>query len=102
MFSDSQDADWETIAGYEVHAVDATPNERMAAETLADRGVLKAQQKEAVRYGHKYSWLVGLVQRGTSWVAPEDIQRISTSYNGYQGGGTTGQGVGATQPACRK
>jgi len=79
LFSDSQDADWERIAGYEVHAVDATPNERVAAETLADRGVLKAQQKEALRYGHKYSWLVRLVQGGTSWVAPEDIQRISTA-----------------------
>ena len=78
LFRDSQDTGWETIAGYEVHAVDATPNERMSAETLADRGVLKAQQKAAVRYGHKYSWLVRLVQRGTSWVAPEDIQRIST------------------------
>jgi hypothetical protein len=79
LFSDSQDAGWETIAGYEVHAIDATPQERMAAETLADRGVLKAQQKEPIRYGHKYSWLVRLVQRGTSWVAPEDIQRISTA-----------------------
>jgi len=79
LFNRSQDTDWETIAGYEVHAIDATPNERMAAETLADRGVLKAQQKEAVRYGHKYSWLVRLVQRGTSWVAPEDIERIGTA-----------------------
>jgi hypothetical protein len=79
LFSDNQDPDWETIAGYEVHAVDATPNERMSAETLADRGVLKAQQKEAMRYGHKYSWLVRLVQCGTSWVAPEDLQRISTA-----------------------
>lgn len=78
LFSDSQDADWETIGGYEVHAIDATPNARMAAETLADRGVLKAQQKEAMRYGHKYSWLVRLVQRGTSWVAPEDMERIGT------------------------
>jgi hypothetical protein len=78
LFSDSQATDWDTIAGYEVHAIDATPNERMAAETLADRGVLKAQQKEPVRYGHKYSWLVRLVQRGTSWVAPEDIERIRT------------------------
>ncbi len=76
LFSSSQDADWETIAGYEVHAIDATPNERMAAETLEDRGALKAQQKEPVRYGHKYSWLVRLVQRGTSWVAPEDLERI--------------------------
>jgi len=51
----------------------------MSAETLADRGALKAQQKEAVRYGHKYSWLVRLVQSGTSWVAPEDVERISTA-----------------------
>lgn len=79
VFSNSQDENWETIAGYEIHAIDATPNERMAAETLADRGALKAQQKEAVRYGHKYSWLVRLVQRGTSWVAPEDVERIGTA-----------------------
>ena len=79
LFNSSQDTDWERIAGYEVHAIDATPNERMSAETLADRGVLKAQQKEAVHYGHKHSWLVRLVQRGTSWVAPEDIERISTA-----------------------
>jgi hypothetical protein len=79
VFSDSQDPAWETVAGYEVHAIDATPQERMSAETLADRGVLKAGQKEAVRYGHKSSWLVRLVQSGTSWVAPEDIERIGTA-----------------------
>lgn len=78
LLSNSQDANWEKIAGYEIHAIDATPNERMAAETLPDRGALKAQQKDPVRYGHKYSWLVRLVQSGTSWVAPEDIERIST------------------------
>ena len=79
LFNNSQDPDWETIAGYEIHAIDATPQERMSAETLADRGVLKAQQKDALRYGHKYSWLVRLVQSGTSWVAPEDIERIGTA-----------------------
>jgi hypothetical protein len=73
-----QPAESETIAGYEVYAVDATSNQRMAAETLPDRGALKAQQNEPVRYGHKYSWLVRLVQTGTSWVAPLDVQRIST------------------------
>lgn len=78
LFSDSQDADWDTIGGYEIHAIDATPHDRMAAETLEDRGVLKAQQKDPVRYGHKSSWLVRLVQGGTSWVAPEDIERIAT------------------------
>jgi hypothetical protein len=79
LFSDSQAADWETIGGFEIHAIDATPHERMSAETLEDRGALKAQQKEPVRYGHKSSWLVRLVQSGTSWVAPEDIERISTA-----------------------
>lgn len=79
LFNRSQDPDWETIAGYEIHAIDATPHERMSAETLADRGVLKAQQKDALRYGHKYSWLVRLVQSGTSWVAPEDLERIGTA-----------------------
>jgi hypothetical protein len=79
VFSNSQGENWETMAGYEIHAIDATPNERMAAETLEDRGALKAQQKEPVRYGHKYSWLVRLVQSGTSWVAPEDVERIGTA-----------------------
>lgn len=78
VLNNSQDESWEKIAGYEIHAIDATPNERMAAETLPDRGALKAQQKDPVRYGHKYSWLVRLVQSGTSWVAPEDIERVST------------------------
>ena len=89
LLSDSQDGDWETIGGYEVHAIDATPQERMSAETLPDRGALKTQQKEPVRYGHKYSWLVRLVQSGTSWVAPEDIERIGTD--------TTDTQVGAQQ-----
>lgn len=61
-----QDANWAKIAGYEIHAVDTPPNERMAAETLPDRGALKAQQKEPGRYGYKYSWLVRLAQSGTS------------------------------------
>jgi hypothetical protein len=78
LLNEKQSAEWETIAGYEVYALDATPNERMAAATLEDRGALKAQQKDAVRYGHKYSWLVRLVQTGTSWAAPLDIERIST------------------------
>lgn len=73
-----QPAESETIAGYEVYAVAVTPHERMAAETLPDRGAWKAQQKEPVGYGHKYSWLVRLVQAGTSWTAPLDVRRVST------------------------
>ncbi|MBI4315119.1 MAG: hypothetical protein HY872_00530 [Chloroflexi bacterium] len=73
-----QPAESETIAGYEVYAIDATANERVAVETLPDRGALKAQPNEPVRYGHKYSWLVRLVQSGASWAAPMDVERIST------------------------
>jgi len=79
LFKDSQDPAGQRSPDTKSMRWDATPNERMAAETLADRGVLKAQQKEVVRYGHKHSWLVRLVQSGTSWVAPEDIVRISTA-----------------------
>lgn len=79
----------ETIAGYEVYAVDATANEHEQAETLPDRGVLKSGKDEPTRYGHKYSWLVRLVNFGTSWVAPIDIERIETK--------TTDTKVAATQ-----
>jgi hypothetical protein len=68
----------ETIAGYKIYAVDATTNEHEQAETLPDRSVLKSSKNEPMRYGHKYSWLVRLIHFGTSWVAPVDIERIST------------------------
>ena len=71
--------DSERIAGYKVYAVDATANEHEAAETLPDRSVLKSSKAEPLRYGHKYSWLVRLIHFGTSWVAPVDIERISTA-----------------------
>jgi hypothetical protein len=70
--------DSETIAGYKVYAVDATPNEHEEAETLPDRSVLKASQSESLRYGHKYSWVARLIRFGTSWAAPVDVERIST------------------------
>jgi hypothetical protein len=70
--------DSETIAGHKVYSVDATANEHKQAETLPDRSVLKSSKDEPMRYGHKYSWLVRLIHFGTSWVAPVDIERIST------------------------
>jgi hypothetical protein len=81
-----QPADTEQIAGFEIYAQDTTPNERAEAETLEDRGSLKAQKDEPVRYGHKYSWLVRLVTWGTSWVAPVDVQRVATSATDSQVG----------------
>jgi hypothetical protein len=71
-------ADSETMAGYKVYATDATANEHEQAETLPDRSVLKSKQKDPIRYGHKYSWLVRLLNFGASWVAPVDIERIGT------------------------
>lgn len=82
-----QPADAEKIAGFEIYAEDTTPNERSEAETLEDRGSLKAQKDEIVRYGHKYSWLVRLVNWGSSWVAPVDVQRVETSLSDSQVGG---------------
>ncbi len=78
LLPDCMPDDSETIAGYKVYAVDATANEHQQAETLPDRSVLKSSQAEPVRYGHKYSWLVRLINFGTSWVAPVDIERIDT------------------------
>lgn len=80
----SQPANSETIAGYEVYAVDCTPNERPEAETLEDRGSLKTQKDEPVRYGHKYSWLARLIHWGSSWVAPVDVQRVETALSDNQ------------------
>lgn len=74
-----QPGDSEELAGCEVYGLDCPPNEREEAETLEDRGSLKAQKEDAVRYGHKYSWLDRLVQWGTSWVAPVDVRRVASS-----------------------
>jgi len=76
----------EELTGCEVHALDCTPNERQEAETLEDRGSLKTQEEDPVRYGHKYSWLVRLVHWGTSWVAPVDVRRVDTSLSDSQVG----------------
>ena len=74
-----QPVDSETVAGFEVYALDTTPNERLEAETLPDRGLLKSQKDEPVRPGWKFSWLVRLVQQRTSWVAPLDVRRVETA-----------------------
>jgi Transposase DDE domain len=79
-----QPANSEELAGCEVNALDCTPNERQEAETLEDRGSLKAQKEDPVRYGHKYSWIVRLVKWGTSWVAPADVRRVDTSLSDSQ------------------
>ncbi len=74
-----QPVDGETVAGREIYAIDATPNPRIEAETLPDRSWLKSEKDEPARPGLKFSWLVRLVQRRPSWVAPLDVQRIATT-----------------------
>jgi len=76
----------ETIAGFVVYALDSTENERAEAQTLPDRGVLKANQFDALRFGHRYSWLVRLVNWGTSWTAPMDVMRVETQQSESQVG----------------
>lgn len=78
LLPDCMPEDSETIAGYKVYAVDATANEHEQAETLPDRSVLKSSKKEPLRYGHKYSWVVRLINFGSSWAVPIDIERIGT------------------------
>ena len=80
VLGEQQPVDSETVAGREIYAIDATANPRIEAETLPDRSWLKSEKDEPARPGLKFSWLVRLVQRKPSWVAPLDVQRIvSTS-----------------------
>ncbi len=77
------------LAGYEVYAVDVTPQPRPAAETLADRTLLGGHDDEPIVPGHQHSLLVRLLQTGKSWVAPLALQRVASS--------TTGPAVAAEQ-----
>ncbi len=74
--------DSQTLAGYEVYAVDVTPQPRPAAETLADRTMLRGRDDEAAVPGHKHSLLVRLVHTGKSWVAPLALQRVASDSTG--------------------
>ena len=79
LLHQAQPDDAERVAGFRVYALDTTPNERPTAETLPDRGLLKDRSDEPARIGFKFSWLGRLIQRGTSWIAPWDVQRVATT-----------------------
>lgn len=76
---EAQPSTCEVVEGYEVYAFDATPNPREAADTLADRASLKSSKDGPAPSGHKYSWLVRWVERGTAWIAPLNVTRIATT-----------------------
>lgn len=73
-----QPEDAETIAGYEVYAVDCTEDEHPAAETLPDRHQARQGRAAAKLVGHRYSWLVRLLAWRTSWCMPQDVARVAT------------------------
>jgi hypothetical protein len=98
---DYQPCDCELIAGYEVHGLDTTKNERSEAETLEDRGSLKTQKDDPVQYGHKYSWLVRLANWGTSWAAPVDVRRVETSLTDSQVGAVQVQELDQRNPKAK-
>ncbi len=74
----------QTISGYEVYVVDATSVYRPEAETLSDRVLLKSEASEPGRPGQAYSMLTRAVQEGSSWVAPEAVQRIGRAQTANQ------------------
>lgn len=83
----NQPEDAETIAGYEVYAVDCTKEPAPEADTLPDRGQSKKGRYAKIEVGHVYSWVVRLVERGTSWCMPLDIRRVPTESTDSQVGG---------------
>jgi hypothetical protein len=88
----NQPEEAETIAGYEIYAVDCTGDPASEAKTLPDRGQSKKGRNAPLEVGHSYSWLVRLVERGTSWCMPLDIGRVPTESSDSQ--------VGAEQVAA--
>jgi hypothetical protein len=69
----------ETIAGYEVYAVDCTEDPHAEAHTLPDRHQSRKGRYAPRIVGHRYSWLARLVQRCTSWCMPQDVERVGTA-----------------------
>lgn len=75
----NQPEDAETIAGYQVHAVDCTDEPHAAAETMADRTQSKKGRHAPKLIGHRYSWLCRVVSQRPSWCMPQDVERVKSS-----------------------
>lgn len=81
---EQQPEDAERIAGFEVYAIDCTDDPGPDAETLSDRSQSKKGKSAPIEVGHRYSWLVRLMQWRTSWCMPQDVQRVKTSSSDSQ------------------
>ncbi|MEK7833493.1 MAG: transposase, partial [Acidobacteriota bacterium] len=76
--ADAHPPDAETIAGYEVYATDCTDHNHPEAETLRDRTQSKKGKQAPVQVGHRYSWVVRVVQRAPSWCLPQSVKRVGS------------------------
>jgi hypothetical protein len=99
MLCQFQPGDSQTLAGFEVYATDTTFNERPQAETLPEREWLRHSKDEAAQAGWKFVWLVRLVERGTSWVAPQDVQRVPRDSTPNQMAGNQVKALDRRSPA---
>ena len=79
-----QPASAETIGGYAVYALDCTDDPAPDAETLADRTLWKKSKLAEPTVGHRYSWLVRLVEQGSSWVMPQEVARVPSAQSDSQ------------------
>jgi hypothetical protein len=86
LLDELQPEDAETVAGYEVYALDCTDDPAPEAETLPDRSRTKKGKNAGTQVGHRYSWLVRLTNWRTSWCMPQDIERVATSSTDSQVG----------------
>lgn len=86
LLDELQPAAAETIAGYEVYALDCTDDPAPEAETLPDRSRTRKGTNAPTLVGHRYSWLVRLVNWRTSWCMPQDIERVATTESDGQVG----------------
>jgi hypothetical protein len=86
VLDELQPEDAETVAGYEVYAMDCTDDPAPEAETLPDRSQSKKGKDTPTVVGHRYSWLVRLAKWRTSWCMPQDIERVATTSTDSQVG----------------
>jgi hypothetical protein len=64
--------------------LDCTDEPHPEAETLADRTQSKKGQDAPKVVGHRYSWLVRLVERRPSWCLPIDVSRVGSEQSDSQ------------------
>jgi len=82
----NQPSDAETIAEYEVYAIDCTEEPHPEADTLADRTQSKKGKYSPTTVGHRYSWAVRVVSWKPSWCMPQDVKRVESKETDSQVG----------------